>query len=156
MTKVVLLDAGPLSLVTHPRAQIENRRAAEWLAGLRSAGITVRVPEIADYEVRRELLRAGKLKGLGRLDDLKEALGYLPLTTEAMLQAAQFWADARNQGRPTASDLALDADVILAAQAVVLERGEDDVNVVVATTNVGHLSRFVSAKRWEQIDQTTE
>jgi predicted nucleic acid-binding protein len=126
------------------------------LVGLRSAGVAVRVPEIADYEVRRELLRAGKPKGLGRLDDLKQALGYLPLTTETMLLAAQFWADARNQGQPTAPDLALDADVILAAQAAVLERGEDGANVVVATTNVGHLSRFVSAKRWEQIRQSIE
>ena len=90
----MLLDAGPLSLVTHPRAEIKNTRAAEWLVGLRSAGIAVRVPEIADYEVRRELLRAGKSKGLGRLDDLKQALGYLPLTTETMVLAAQFWADA--------------------------------------------------------------
>jgi predicted nucleic acid-binding protein len=125
----VLLDAGPLSLRTHPRAEIKNRQAAEWLVGLRSVGIAVRVPEIADYEVRRELLRAGKVKGLRRLDDLKEALGYLSLTTEVMLQAAQFWADARNQGQPTASDLALDADVILATQAAVLGR-EDDVAIL--------------------------
>ncbi len=73
-----------------------------------------------------------------------------------MVLAARFWADARNQGQPTAPDLALDADVILAAQAAVFERGEDDANVVVATTNVGHLSHFVSAKRWDQIEQSIE
>jgi len=114
----------------------------------------VLVPEISDYEVRRELLRAGKSRGLSRLDHLAEDLGYLHITTEAMRLAARFWADARRQGQPTASDEALDGDVILAAQAVALaeeeEEGLDD--VVVATTNVGHLSRLAAAERWEEIE----
>jgi hypothetical protein len=68
-----------------------------------------------------------------------------------MLQAAEFWAEARRQGRPTAPDLALDADVILAAQAAVIERGEED-EVVIATTNADHLSRFVDARHREEIE----
>ncbi len=153
---MVLLDAGPLGRVTHPRAETRNRQATEWLKGLLSAGVSVRVPEIADYEVRRELLRAGRTKGVRRLDQLKERIGYVALTTEAMLLAAQFWADARRRGRPTAPDEALDADVILAAQAAVLESNGEDVAVVVATENVGHLSRFVTAKLWEQIEREEE
>lgn len=46
--------------------------------------------QIADYEVRRELLRANKARGLERLDLLKQTLEYLPLST-AMLRAAQLW-----------------------------------------------------------------
>lgn len=65
------------------------------------------------------------------LDRYKVTLGYVPLTTA-------FWADARREGKPTAPDLALDAGVILAGQAAELLAGGDD--VVVATTNVGHLS----------------
>jgi hypothetical protein len=53
------------------------------------------VPEIADYEVRRELLRAKKERGLARLDALASRLKYLPITTAAMRQAAVFWAEAR-------------------------------------------------------------
>ena len=94
-------------------------------------------------ELRRELLRAEKVAGLRRLDALVEALDYLPITTAAMRQAAVFWAEARRQGRPTADDKALDGDVILAAQAV-LAKTEDGV-AIVATENVGHLSRFVTA-----------
>jgi len=33
--------------------------------------IQVKIPEIADYEVRRELLRADKAKGIERLNDLQ-------------------------------------------------------------------------------------
>ena len=56
------------------------------------------MPEIADYEVRRELLRANKREGLARLDALVGLLEYLPITTAAMRQAALFWAQARQQG----------------------------------------------------------
>jgi predicted nucleic acid-binding protein len=65
-------------------------------------GLRVIVPEIADYEVRRELLRAKKERGLARLDALASRLEYLPLTTAAVRQAAVFWAQARQQGQPTA------------------------------------------------------
>ena len=74
------------------------------------------IPEIADYEIRREILRAEKIEGLRRLDALVEALEYIPLTTAMMRQAAAFWAETRKQGRPTADDKALDGDVILAAK----------------------------------------
>lgn len=105
------------------------------------------VPEIADYEVRRELVRARKDRGIARLDAIIEQVEYLPLNTSAMRQAAMFWAEARQQGRPTAADPALDGDVILAAQAATLGRA----GVIVATTNVRHLSRFVPAELWPDI-----
>lgn len=149
MSLIVLLDAGPLGLVTNPRGAPEAVRCNEWMVLLLSQGIQVVVPEIADYEVRRELLRADRVRGIQRLDDLKHAIGYLPLTTDAMLKAAEFWAETRKQGMPTADDKALDADVILAAQAVLTTENEDD--VVVATTNVRHLSRFVEARVWQEI-----
>lgn len=109
----------------------------------------MRVPEIADYEVRRELLRADKVKGIQRLDLLKHEIGYLPITTEVMLKAAELWVEARKQGKPTADDKALDADVILAAQAIAVSK--EEYSVTVATSNVGHLGRFVQAARWEEI-----
>ena len=87
MSDVVLLDAGPLGMISHPRVTSE---VAAWLAGLVGAGVEVLIPEIADYEVRRELLRAGRSKGVERLDELKATLGFVPITSEAMLCAAEF------------------------------------------------------------------
>ncbi|HLO48451.1 MAG TPA: nuclease [Kamptonema sp.] len=146
MSKIVLLDAGPLGMISHPRNHPEIKF---WLENLLRSGIGVRVSEVADYEVRRELLRLNKQKGIQRLDNLINRLGYTPITREVMLQAAQFWADARKQGQPTANNQALDADVILAAQAFTI--GSQGENTVIATTNVRHLTRFVPAQLWNEI-----
>lgn len=64
-----------------------------------------------------------------------------------MRQAAELWARARQMGQPTAGDQTIDADMILAAQALTLGAPA----VVIATTNVGHLSRFVPAELWQNI-----
>ena len=141
---IVLLDAGPLGMISNPNASITNSACYQWMESLVLNGDEVLVPEIADYEVRRELLRARKTHGLARLDILKNSLGYLPLTTSVMLKAAELWAQARNSGLPTADPKALDCDVILAAQA--LEK-----DGIVATENVGHLARFVDARDWRDI-----
>ncbi len=147
MSQVVLLDAGPLGLVTNPKRSPQSIACAQWLQSLVGSGTRVILPEIADYEVRRELLRANKEHGLARLDALARLLEYLPLTTSAMRQAALYWAQARQQGQPTAGDKTLDGDMILAAQAMTLGVSE----VIIATTNVGHLSRFVPAALWQDI-----
>jgi hypothetical protein len=115
-----------------------------------NAGWEVIDPEIADYEVRRELLRANKTAGIARLDTLKVNARYLPITTEAMLLAAALWARARQEGVATAADKALDADVILEAQALTLRL--PDTEIVVASSNTRHLSRFVAAKEWQDIN----
>lgn len=147
MSRTVVLDAGPLGLVTNPKNSPQSLACAEWLQALVASGTQVILPEISDYEVRRELLRAQKLTGIGRLDALAGLLRYLPITTTAVRQAAVLWAKTRQQGQPTAGDKALDGDVILAGQALTLDASD----VVVATTNVGHLSRFVPADLWQNI-----
>jgi predicted nucleic acid-binding protein len=72
---LLLLDEGVLSLVTNPRASDKARRCTEWLEAVLARLDRVLVPAIADDELRRELLRANKLAGLSRLDDLAERLG---------------------------------------------------------------------------------
>lgn len=154
LRRIVLLDSGPLGLVTNPKLSPDADACRAWLARMLAAGHRVLVPAIADYEVRRELRRAGKTKGLQALDALKTRIGFLPLTNEALLQAADFWATARQLALPTADRLALDGDAILAAQAATLDVGAWDLpsaSVIVATTNIGHLSRFVDAEAWQDI-----
>jgi predicted nucleic acid-binding protein len=136
-----MLDTGPLGKLAHPRPRAD---IMEWFSRLEGANAILIVPEIADFEVRRSLLAAGLVTARQALDRLKASKTYQPITTSAMLKAAELWADARCRGQPTADPKELDGDVILAAQAI--ESG-----AIVATENVGHLSRYVAAHHWSAI-----
>ncbi|PSB41566.1 nucleic acid-binding protein [Chamaesiphon polymorphus] len=150
MSRPIVLDSGPLGMVTNPKAKGVPLDCQFWLKTLLRRGERVAIPEIADYEVRRELLRAGLLRSLHRLDNLKQTLEYIPIQTETMLLAASLWAEARQTGQPTADAKALDGDVILSAQVRLL--CDDNTEAIVATTNLAHLSRFINAFNWQSID----
>lgn len=148
---IVLLDSGPLGLVTHPNATRGPALAcSEWLEHMLDHGVVVHVPEIADYETRREALRRRQDDSLRNLDELAESLGLVPITTAVLHRAAELWAQARQRGRPTADPAALDGDVILAAQAQLLSASTGD-EVIVPTDNLGHLGQFVDARPWQEI-----
>jgi hypothetical protein len=51
-----------------------------------------------------------------------------------------------------AFDKSLDADIIICAQYKLLEREYPSRYIVIATTNVKHLSRFAEAKEWQEIE----
>jgi predicted nucleic acid-binding protein len=138
--KAIVLDSGPLGRLVHPRLNVE---ISDWLDEALASDITVYIPEIVDYEVRRGLLAADMTRSVRRLDEFKQVLFFLPLNTAAMLQAAEFWALARRQGNVVADPKELDGDVILAAQA-------RQIGACVITENVGHLSLFVDAKDWRE------
>jgi predicted nucleic acid-binding protein len=149
MSKLILLDSGPLGVAANTRASETTLAFNRWLYGRTASGVVICVPEVADYEVRRELIRARRAKSLAKLDALGRQFLYLPVTTAVMRRAAVIWAKARDMGKPTADALSLDADVIIAAQADLLI--EDGDEVTIATSNPKHLSLFVTAARWQDI-----
>ena len=148
MSRTIILDAGPVGLAAKAPGRPDAAACIAWIKGLRSAGSIVAVPEIARFEVRRELFRLGMAGGLRRLDQLHPPLAFLPITSLVMDIASELWAHVRRAGLPTAADLRLDGDAILAAQALVAAETGDE--VIVATTNVRHLARFpgVEARDW--------
>ena len=147
MAKTVVLDAGPLGLLCDPRSRPDAVACRQWARDLLTARHRVLIPEIADYEVRRELLRAGRARSVTELDDLRTWLAELAITTPIMRRAAELWAFARQTGQPTAGDNTIDADIILIAQAESL----NDPDAIIATTNIGHLARFFPADRWANV-----
>lgn len=147
------LDAGPLRLACRhsrfPGAEGIRLKFLLW----QEKDISVVIPEITDYEVRRELIRRilsrqDSPDSLRRLDDLRRKLTFVPIRTEAMQLAAELWARARNSGDQTADDTSLDGDVILAAQARAYTGLGD--NPVIITDNQRHLNRYdVVTSSWE-------
>jgi predicted nucleic acid-binding protein len=153
MSRILFIDSGPLGYALTPTVNEEHLRCSQWLEGLLMSGEQVAIAEIVDYECRRGWLRTDNHAALAKLDDAKAAFTYVPITTAAMILAAQFWAAARKGGYASTTEQRLDADVILAAQASTYGGGEKE--VVVATTNVRHLAHFVAAYRWEDVQPRT-
>jgi predicted nucleic acid-binding protein len=150
VARIIVLDASPLALSCHNPKKREVQEIRLWRIRAQANGAIVVIPEIADYEVRRELIRAELSAAVKRLDALGKELRYAPLTTNIMRKAAELWAGLRRQGLPTADIKTLDADMIVAAQAMDFAGLGDDLTV--ATDNLSHLSRLpVGAKKWEDI-----
>jgi len=125
MPQPLLLDSSILSCVLRPEVAENRPVATAILRVLEDPRYEIIVPEIIDYELRRKLLHMGHHRHQARrwakeaLDLLDElvAVGYLPLTTNAMRMAATLWAQTRAKGESRGPEESLDVDVILAAQA---------------------------------------
>ena len=82
----ILLDSGPLGKLCNPlpRADI-----LAWQRSLSAAGWTLIVPEITDFEVRRNLILERKIESIACLNHLKGLLVYQPITTTTMLEGGR-------------------------------------------------------------------
>lgn len=141
----VLLDQKPLSLATYPNAS-DRAEIETWIANLINAGVDVKVASVSEYELRRELIRSGKLESVKRLDEFIEAFGYVECSRSIWQSAAQTWADARNSYAKGSKDEKLDADKILCGHAL-----EHCDKCIVATENLKHFTPHVCAKPWRDI-----
>lgn len=145
MPIIYLLDSGPLGLLAYSKPS--NRIALEaWLMNEVAAGAKIWISEVADHEVRRELVRliqSGKIPAnrIDRLDLLQTLFQYLSVTTAMWRRASEFWAKARCQGLPAASSAALDGDVLIASQAA-------EISATVVTTNAAHIGVWAPVKQW--------
>lgn len=152
MARFVLLDSGPLGLAV---CRTGTRGLAEFgtrLAELEMAGVSILIPAVIDYELRRELIRIGATAKLRTLQGLQQRFSIMPVSASAWLRAAGFWALTRRMGVQTGSDAELDADAILAGCASTIGNPADE--VIVATSNIRHLSRFpgIDAREWSAIE----
>ena len=147
----VVFDTGVLGILTNPNETPEAAACRDWMEELLPNRVAIIVPDIADYELRREMLQANLLRALRRLDALESRLPFLPLQSSMMRDAAQLWAHARKHGHVTASKDALDGDVILVAQTRALSSDPPYDRIVIATTNVADLAFFTDASEWRQI-----
>lgn len=66
---------------------------AHWAAEYIAAGHELYIPDVIDYELRRELLRAKKASSILLLHGLKASLNFLPIHSPTILLAADLWND---------------------------------------------------------------
>jgi toxin FitB len=142
---LILLDTTLLWLIVHPRGGPDAHALRNLLVRRLQAGDRVGIAEICDYEARRELIRKNATTQIANLNHFIQTNIYVPLDTDTMRDAATIWASLRRRGRPTASDPALDGDVILGAQAI--RQGAH----VVTTQNFSHLCHICNAVDWRNL-----
>ncbi|MEC4986305.1 MAG: hypothetical protein SAJ37_18405 [Oscillatoria sp. PMC 1068.18] len=139
---------------------------SEWLERLITKKYIIAISEMTTYETKRDHFRriqspkcsnaekqnAEKaIEELNKLINMKGVIHY-PVTSEednVMEEAAKLWAFARNN-----SWVAYDADLIIAAQAVILKR--IGIDVIIATTDTQDFNRLlkqhhIDARRWQDI-----
>ena len=155
MMLTIFLDTGPLGIITNPKKPTVTVDVLRWAGAHIRVGNRIMTPSIADYEVRRELIRLGKMAGIASMDTWNHIPSdrFVTLTDSALQLAATLWAQARNSGAATADPKELDCDVLIAAQALDYQtsHGIASNDIVVATVNVGHLVRFIRADIWQNI-----
>lgn len=138
----LVLDTSVAGYLCHPRRYSDVKLWYRGALGVRRYEFFL--PEIVDFELRRELLRLKSGHALAALDAIPAEAKYIPLTTATMRDAAALWAGLWGKGLPVGSADALGADVILAAQARA-------VDATVVTANPRHLGRMVPVAAWTDL-----
>lgn len=160
---IVFLDTNILGLVAKPNKSFddssdESYQVQQWFYGLLSKGIRVVTSTLCEYEFRRGLLKPLNkameiAPGIIELDNLAASgvLEFIDVSREDSILAAQMWVDAQAEGRPTSDKKKIDIDVIISAQCLILRQENPGQKVIMATTNIKHISRYCEAANWQDI-----
>ena len=156
---IVFLDTNILGLICNKNISFEEcQQCKKWFDTLFIRGVRLVTSDLCHYEVMRGLIsssiRSGKeAPGLKSLEILKTEgfLEFLPVATEAFGLAADFWARASTSGQTTRDEKDIDIDIIISAQYQLLKDEFPGQQVIVATTNLKHLSLFCNAANWRDI-----
>ncbi|MEA5489454.1 MULTISPECIES: hypothetical protein [Pseudanabaena] len=153
---IVFLDSGVIGLLSNPNKRDRAIACEDWLYGLFAKGVYVVSSDICDYEVRRNLVLESmrfekRLQPLTSLDELHDFIDFLPVTSKILISASDVWAKSRLQGQAMSNAASIDVDAIICAHWELLKEEFPSRYVVIATTNVRHLSRFTEAFEWESI-----
>lgn len=144
---VIVLDAGPLSAILYAK---RGSAIETWYNDHLAAGTKFVIPEVADYEVRRLLVKRKAVARIARLDELIKTVYYHPISTSVMHHAADAWAACRLRGQPFTVDDRFDGDAVFVGHVRVLEAA--GTQVLVATHDVADLSPWVDAYEWQDIE----
>lgn len=147
--KAVVLDSLPLAELCRKKIKSE---VGKLLIQLKARKISLRVAEITEYELRRELLRSQRYRSNNRLGSYYLTERIIPIDRGSLLKASESWAEQRNLGMPTASNERIDIDTIMVAQSISLIGLFDE--VIILTSDAEDIYRFTNygIKVWKWQD----
>ena len=137
MTGLIILDSAPLGHICNSRNRNDYKKLKDFV---KSLSFSICVPEIIDYELRRNLELEGLRKSVNLLSQFQRRDQILRLESQDLIEAAELWAWCRRRGKPTTENRGLDIDVILVAQSLSQLSRFD--KVVILTVDIGDLSVF--------------
>jgi len=153
MNRVAVIDSGLLGEIIkrHPSADVTR-----WIEFMVENEIVLRIPEIIDYEIRRELIlqdlkgNSEARKSLSKLNRYRQTNRLIPLEPSiTFTDACELWANLRFNSQPTADIKNIDVDVILVTQALSIKKDFDE--IIIVTGNLSDLRRFshLGIKIWD-------
>ena len=152
---IVFLDPNILGLLANPNKLPKAIKCRAWFERLSARGVYFVSSELCYYELKRSLVLAVKKgrnpQGLNKLIFLRNLIDFLSVTESVADMAAEIWAEARIKGTPTAEEENIDVDMIVAAHWHLLTDEFPGRYIVIATTNVRHLSLFAEAEEWQNL-----
>lgn len=137
LSRVVILDSKPLGDICNP---ITYKQIKPLIEFLKEQKIALRVAEITDYELRRELTLQNLQKGINNLNKFRQKQQIIPIDSESLIIATDLWAEIRKTEQPTADRKNIDCDVIMVAQALKLRQQFQQ--IIILTIDVNDLIRF--------------
>ncbi|MBD2776196.1 hypothetical protein [Iningainema tapete] len=153
MRRIVLPDSGPLGEIIKPKQSLNVKN---W-RNISKEKIQIKVVEIIDYEIRRELT-LGILQGnsisqdaVYNLNKFRQRKQFIPLESNTDLDlTCELWADLRFKSQGTSNLKNIDIDAILVAQALSQKEYFDE--VIIVTANVSDICRFnnFGIKIWDR------
>jgi hypothetical protein len=146
-----------LGQLCNPNSTQKTIALNKWFYTQLIRGRTFYTSELCHYEVRRSLCliseKSGKSDGLLELERLRSegSIEFATVTGEIVSLASTLWAKAQVEGKSIAPLHSLDIDLLVCATSLSLQQKYPGREVVIVTTNVKHLSRFVNAVDWSEI-----
>jgi hypothetical protein len=156
---IVFLDTNILGLICNKNISFDEcQQCKKWFDTLFLRGVRIVTSDLCHYEVMRGLIDSSirsneAAPGIKSLELLKVDgfLEFLPVSTEALDLAANLWARAFTSGQTTRDEKDIDIDIIISAQYQLLRDEFPGQQVIMATTNLKHLSIFCDAANWRDI-----
>lgn len=153
---IVFLDTSVLGKLSNPNPYPEAVQCQIWFERLLARGVYFTSSELCFYELKRGLILSIKQgmssQGLYQLNYLREFIDVLEVNEKIADLSAEIWSLSRLRGSPTASETALDIDIIISAHWQLLKQQFEGRYIVIATTNVKHLNLFAEAEEWNKIN----